>query len=312
MSVHVLADLHHEALFASLRLLFEKRLGGKVHRPVGLEWFDQGWWAYPFHARDTAAQFLGPAYGHPGETLAEFVADWRSFDLMLSSTPEQWYAWERKRRELGITIPHVFQSGNDWILPPCAHLLNSTTLPAPHPCNAVYYHQEFSLTDYYKPSSAEKPGRVISSFMHNNPRSDFFYALEREMPDFIFREYGAGGRDGQPADLAWAMRNTRYLFHAKRVEGYGFNVHYAAACGVPLFMYARSNQHQAIGALLEPGRTCLDLDDYTSPGHLADAIRRFDKDHEAHSQAMHDAFREHVNFDAEEARIREWLARILP
>ena len=317
--MRVLADLHHGDLFRSLRLLFESRLGGQVFRPYGLDWFDEGWWSYPFHARDTAAQFLGTAYDHPGVTLDNFLDPHpheRAFDLMLSSTPEQWYAWEAKRREHGITIPHIFQSGNDWVIPPdCRNLLNSTTLQAPPGCHAVYYHQEFSLKDYYRPGEAEKPGRVISSFMHYNPRSDFFYALEREMPDWIFREYGAGGRDGQPADLPWAMRATRYLFHAKQTEGWGYNVHQAAACGVPIFMRAAANKHQACGALLTgPDRgvasTFLDLDDYTSPGHLADAIRRFDKDWEAHSRAIAGRFHEAVNFDAEAVRIKEWLTNL--
>ena len=309
--MRVLADLHHEGLYKSLRMLFEGRLGGEVLRPVGMDWFDEGCWGYPHFAKETAAQFLGPGvYQHKGVTLSEFLGSWRAYGLMLSSTPDQWRAWENMRQTHGITIPHVFQSGNEWALPPCRNFLNSTTLPAPPGCHTVTYHQEFSLTDYYKPSAAEKPGRVISSFMHYNPRPDYFYALEREMPDWIFREYGAGGRDGQPADLTWAMRATRYLFHLKPVEAYGYNTFYAAACGVPIFMRVRQNQHQKIGEVLRAGETCLDLDDYVSPGHLADAIRLFDARHEEHSRAIYEAFREHVNFDAEEAKIRAWLETI--
>ena len=309
----VLADLHHEALYKSLRMLFEDRLGGEVFRPAGMEWYERGWWAYPTPTpRETARQQLqGFTYGHPGKLNHEFMTGgWADFDLMLSSTPDQWYAWEAKRAEHNITIPHVFQSGNDWILPPCKNLLNSTTLPAPPGCHAVYYHQEFSLKDYYRPGEAEKPGRVISSFMHYNPRSDFFYALEREMPDWIFREYGAGGRDGQPADLPWAMRATRYLFHSKPVEGFGYNQFYAAACGVPLFARVKANAHQAIGELYTPV-TCLDLDDYASPGHLADAIRRFDRNWQVSSQAIADRFAAKVNFEAEASRIAEWLQTVI-
>ena len=296
-------------------MLFEDRLGGELFRPIGMEWFDRGYWGYPHHARETAAQFLGTeAYKHPGITLADFMFEAAGFDIILASTPESFYAFRRLAEDCkthGAGPAIVFQSGNDWQLPPCRYLLNSTTLHAPPGCHAVTYHQEFSLTDYYKPSAAEKPGRVISSFMHYNPRPDYFYALEREMPDWIFREYGAGGRDGQPADLAWAMRATRYLFHMKPVEAYGYNTFYAAACGVPIFMRVRQNQHQKIGEVLRAGETCLDLDDYVSPGHLADAIRLFDARHEEHSRAMHEAFREHVNFDAEEAKIRAWLETIV-
>lgn len=314
--MRVLADLHHGALYESLRLLFEKRLGGTVLRPLGMEWFDRGHWAYPHYARETAAQFLDPAgsYKHPGISAVDFLDCniWRDFDLMLSSTPDQFYAWERMRAEHGITIPHLFQMGNRWPVPHgCRFLLNSTTVPATADCHAVYYHQEFPLADFEPPH--DKPGKVIASLMHYMAEQDkrgWFDSLRAEMPDWTFLEHGAGGRDGAAPDVAAVTRAARYIYHPKKVEAYGYVVHQAAACGVPLIMRAAANTHEAIGALLNPA-TCLDLDEYASPGHLADAIRRFDKEWWTHSLAIARAFREHVDFDAEAARIAAWLQTVI-
>lgn len=312
--LRICSDLHHEALFKSLRLLFEKRLGHTLLRPIGMEWFQAGYWGYPHHAEDTAAQFLGNAYDHPGLTLEEYCAD--PPQLLISSTPQQFEAWERLREwtceaELP-PVAHAFQSGNRWEIPAgVQNYLNSTTVPGPPGCNEVRYHQEFSTRDYYRP--VVRPSKVISSFMHYASQQDnqlWFDTLRSELPEWRLNEYGAGGAQGQPSDLVIAMRETRYLYHPKRIEGYGFNVHYAAAMGIPLIMRVRANQHEAIGALLKPGRNCLDIDDYASPGHLADAIRRFDEHHEEASESIRAQFVANVDFDAEEGRIREWLANV--
>ena len=40
----VFADLHHFDLYHSFQLLFEKRLGWELCRPIGLEWYREGFW----------------------------------------------------------------------------------------------------------------------------------------------------------------------------------------------------------------------------------------------------------------------------
>lgn len=40
----VFCDVHHEELFESLRILFEERFGFELYRPVGRNWFDEGYW----------------------------------------------------------------------------------------------------------------------------------------------------------------------------------------------------------------------------------------------------------------------------
>ena len=53
----VLCDLHHKDLFYSLQLLFEKRLGYTIYRPIGLAWYLEGYWKVYDHP-STAKQYL--------------------------------------------------------------------------------------------------------------------------------------------------------------------------------------------------------------------------------------------------------------
>lgn len=54
---NVFCDFHHASLLNSLIMLFEGRLGGHVARPIGREWFDEGYWKVHDHPA-TVAQYL--------------------------------------------------------------------------------------------------------------------------------------------------------------------------------------------------------------------------------------------------------------
>lgn len=89
----ILADLHHEDLYHSLALLFEDRLGWQLYRPIGLDWFHEGFWhVYPH--LDTAKQYLdfGSAVEprtSEGKTLSEeFGTDgWKNRNLVETGEP---------------------------------------------------------------------------------------------------------------------------------------------------------------------------------------------------------------------------------
>jgi hypothetical protein len=55
--MRVLADLHHYDLYHSLQILFEKRLGWELYRPIGLDWYHEKFWAVYPHI-NTAHQYL--------------------------------------------------------------------------------------------------------------------------------------------------------------------------------------------------------------------------------------------------------------
>ena len=57
----IFTDLHHGDLFYSLHRLFVERLGWELYRPIGLDWFNAGYWkiAEPYgNAQDTINQYL--------------------------------------------------------------------------------------------------------------------------------------------------------------------------------------------------------------------------------------------------------------
>ncbi len=60
--MRVLADYHHGSLLRSLVMLFEGRLGMELYRPIGLEWFHEGYWAVS-ELKRTAREFLEPRAG---------------------------------------------------------------------------------------------------------------------------------------------------------------------------------------------------------------------------------------------------------
>lgn len=45
MAVRVLTDFHHSSLLRATNMLFQDRLGLSVFRPIGMEWFTEGFWA---------------------------------------------------------------------------------------------------------------------------------------------------------------------------------------------------------------------------------------------------------------------------
>jgi hypothetical protein len=60
--VRVLVDYHHHDLWESLELLFTDRFGWELLRPIGMDWFEQGYWNHErkWHGDAIARQYLEP------------------------------------------------------------------------------------------------------------------------------------------------------------------------------------------------------------------------------------------------------------
>lgn len=67
MQYNVLSDFHHASLLNSLIMLFEDRLGGRLYRPIGREWWEQGYWKVYDHPA-TVEQYLGIGGATPDGT----------------------------------------------------------------------------------------------------------------------------------------------------------------------------------------------------------------------------------------------------
>lgn len=150
--IRVLADCHHGDLFESLRILFEDRLGWALYRPIGLEWYSQGYWNVYDHI-DTAKQYLDISDVCPQSIHGALVTNehgenaWLNkhttqledgvyviyspnhggrwykgitldkvrstpIDIFVSSLPQHFPLYEKLRKETWPNAKHIFQVGN--------------------------------------------------------------------------------------------------------------------------------------------------------------------------------------------------------
>ncbi len=345
----VFADYHHDDLFNSLQMLFEGRLGGQLYRPIGTNWWSEGWWKVYDHPA-TAEQYLGL---HIGESFEKLRAEqpqgchrWLNegytptavpgmycvpnpnyperptfgvtldqfkdvkFDIIVSSMPYHFGSFERLRQQYQPQAKHIFQMGNMWAPPAgCMNLLNSTTSAHHGVPNAVRYHQEFD-TKLFCPEPSGGHKRVCS-LLHLNDyhgRKEFL-KLEKLMPDFQYFEYGAGNRDGgiNPGMVAPKIRDSGLIMHVKvGGDGYGYNIHHAAACGKPVIYRGRHVRGQIAESLLIHGETAIDLDRAQDP---ADMIRTAYRDR--WGEKTYERFKAVCDFDRDFEAIQTFMSRLV-
>lgn len=233
--MNVFADLHHSGLFESLRILFVDRLGCELYRPLGEEWFKEGYWkiAEPYNnAPDTINQYLGldqtnlpeenrlnkdvvgaeceGVYNcrdvfhntmHKGITFDRFKRV--NFDIIIFSIPahEKPFADLIQKYQPGAKL--ISQIGNEGWIPDWSVVnnvmasINPQNLNVPKGKHVVFYHQEFStkIFSYCEPENS----KMITSVM-NGPMfaidTKVHEELKRKLPDFRFYTYGASGVDG--------------------------------------------------------------------------------------------------------------------
>lgn len=201
MAQRILTDFHHSSLLTATNMLFGDRLHMMVYRPIGLEWFDEGYWAIN-DQRDTAEQFLSldqaftprdqtPALnkitydrdeflGERAEDGVHYVADpggfshhractldffkHNQFDYVIASIPSHVPLFERLIAEYQPKAKLIVQIGNEWP----QHLFEGhNVLASVKPrdygpgTNAMFYHQEFSL-DVFHPTPVPNTRKIYS------------------------------------------------------------------------------------------------------------------------------------------------------
>jgi len=216
-------------------MLFEKRLGGKVFRPIGREWYDQGFWKVYDHPA-TVAQFLDIGGANPDGTppVNEVIAKTptldpiymckdidsgtvnraitfngflkRKFDIVIASIPQHIESFARLC-ELHPDHPKlIYQVGNSWNIPdgsPIKNVMASAIIPfIPSGIHSITYHQEFDL-DIFCPDDKPMPAQKIYSFVNcfslqNHFARDWgiFQEIEKKMPTWVYKCFGGQCRDG--------------------------------------------------------------------------------------------------------------------
>ena len=349
--MRVLADYHHGSLLRSLVMLFEDRLGMELYRPIGLEWFHEGYWAVS-ELKRTARQFLEPRAGdrspsvnvtttvdpgpsegvytvadpggvstHRACTLAHFI-DHR-FDYVIASIPAHVALFERLVATYQPRAKLIVQVGNNWNLADYrGHNVLASIAPRPVPeANVIFYHQEFDL-DIFAPAPC-LPTRKIYSYVNVIQYSgvgwDDFLELRRLLgpAGYEVRAYGGLCPDGNktgPVELADSMRETQFVLHVKAGgDGFGHVVHNAYAVGRPLITRPSHYRGQLAERLMVPD-TFIDLD-----RHGVRKVRRIVADLTDSPERLRqmgqraaERFREMVDYDLEARAIADWLANLPP
>ena len=290
--VIVFADLHHSDLYESFRLLFEKRLGWQLFRPIGMDWFYQGYWkiAEPYgNHPDTVKQFLGLDNGpwdcyknlngnyklddgiyyvwdpvHEVHQKAITLEKFKELpvDIVISSIPSYYYSFEKLIQDHKPKAKHIAHMGNNFWNTDVKNVMCSMTTftPANHK-NVVFYHQEFDLNTFvYSPVVNYQ---YITSFVNLLPRSDLYNHYSYHLPEFNFLACGMGCPDGTITGLqkiARLMRNSTFGWHVKPGgDGYGHIWHNWYACGRPIITDFNDYRGKMGGLLFEDGVTGIDI-----------------------------------------------------
>lgn len=340
----VFADLHHSGLYNSLHLLFEKRLGGTLLRPIGMSWWKEGYWKLN-DQEGTAKQYLqvnstptdgtrplntgfiedqlylsNDEHDHFTQKAIDMDAFWEAdIDYVIASVPQHIKPYQELAAKKGAKF--IFQMGNMFTdviknLHEIPNLMASTVpFPVPDTCNAVFYHQEFN-TQIFSPTTM-KPNKLISSFInvyHENPGFEDYMMLRAEMPDYEFRSFGGQCENGSIVGvekMAAIMRLSQFGFHVKRGgDGFGHVLYNWFASGKPVITRMSDYKGKLGEELLIPGETCFDLDSCNIHELSAILNTLLPEKYEWMCQRAYQVFSDSVDYDLEEVKIREFLKRL--
>ena len=348
--MNIFADLHHGDLYYSLQLLFEKRLGYNIYRPIGTEWFTKGYWeiAAPYgNAPDTIKQYLGigsmvwnPYKNLNGNYVLEdgiyhvydpvhevhnkaiTIEQFKNMDIdiIVASLPAHWVVYKKLRDTYKPKAKLICHMGNMW-LNALNHiqgnnLMASTSPFITHGINSVFYHQEFSLETFrYDPPNLNSAQKNINSFVILLPQSDEYYLAKKNLPEFNFRAYGPGCPDGTITGLrniAKIMQESTFGWHIKPGgDGFGHIIHNWYACGRPIITNCSDYAGKLAGELLIDDKTCINLE----AGSISKNMERIrywsePENHMEMCKNAYNRFKEIVDFDNEIKKINEFLNRL--
>lgn len=345
----ILTDYHHHDLWESLELLLTDRFGWDLYRPIGMEWFDEGYWNLEraWHGDAIAKQYLTPwgddtdtrldkSHGRYQKLLTLAQARDLKPDLVIASVAHNHEGFARFAKEVGakfaihlgnVRFSDIDMAEDRWDLADFG--LVTSILPGPVPKPHVVYHQEFSLTDFrYEPPPRNDPFRV-ASFVQCFPENVRTYGDWQQIatahPEFDWRVFGAygscptdqwaAGNLDRCADVGVQMRAADVAWHAKQwSDGYGHVIHNLFAVGRPVFGFASYYANQMAGPLWVDGVTSYDLT-HRSHEEVARLIGELRDDPEKHlrmSEAAAARFREVVSFDEDAAKVRALIEAHVP
>jgi hypothetical protein len=347
--MNIFVDFHHSSLLRSLVLLFEKRMNHAVYRPIGMEWFYQGYWAIN-SSEDTAKQFLFQDYQSvtdgtpplnrtstsdcglyrvydPGQVSSHRAVTFEAFkhmkfDIIIASIPAHVPLYQRLIEVYQPQAKLVVQVGNEWDLSYFSGLdILASIKPrsVPEDTNVMFYHQEFDL-DIFKATWPKKTN-FVSSYIN------VLQGMKVGWPDFLALEkglsrhgvkmssYGGQCRDGNlngVRELAESMSNDQFIFHVKDGgDGFGHILYNAYACGRPVITRKSFYKGKLAEELMNEKNT-IDLDEI-SAGDAVELITEIMNDQTKMTeacQAAYSSFYSCVNYKEEAEAVSSWINQI--
>lgn len=331
----IFSDFHHDDLFHSFHLLFEKRLGWELYAPVGSDWYTKGWWQYSTEPRvideylvtgkkwrDCGDYSLmeNPCHNRNLKALTFDQFKEMDIDIIISSVPEHEVIYWKLQKEFKPKAKLIQHWGNEWKDFESSFIKNWLVSCAPFKIlpeiNAVFYHQEFDLKLFnYEPSAPSKPIRSFVNDLPNLKDWKLFKRFEKELKRWDWKSHGLGCRDGniRPlTSLVKQMKDSSFIFHAKHLgDGFGHIIHNIFALGRPALVRGKWYKGRLAEALIQDGKTCLDLDKHSFTENCERILAMAKSDvYYKFCERAKKRFDEVVNYDKEEKEIRKFLERL--
>lgn len=331
----VFCDYHHGDLYHSLHLLFEKRLGWELYRPIGEEWATKGIWQYS-QLPGTITQYLGMQQvseegnncyicydvnhktDHKAITFQQFLD--MDIDIIMPTVANHEISFYQLQKRYKPKAKLIRQCGNVEAVDYRFHkniMISTKAYPVPDDVNAVFYHQEFDtrIFSFFPKVNSNQITNLMNCLPHS---ADYpLWGLYKEkLPEFDFKMYGILGTDGVISGLeniAQEIQTSLFIWHVKaQGDGFGHTIHNAYACGRPCIVRGSYYADKLAGELFEDGVNCIDLDKGTVEDNY-NRIRYFVRDdrHEQMCIKAHERFEQVVNFDEEFLRIKKFLERLI-
>lgn len=337
----VLADRHHSSLFYSLKMLFEDRLGWELYFPVGLDWYDRGYWNYTSNndpgvinqmliGYPNEIQWRGEKDGYveidemmhgyiqKGLTFEQFLNT--DIDIIIASIPAHEALFDKLIKDHKPNAKLIRHEGNTGgvflgIAKNAMVSVEPECITIPDGIHTVFYHQEFD-TKVFSKEPLKNNNKVVSNMnclpQFPGPYEDWNKYKEL-LPEFSFEMHGIAGEQGnidRIDNLANAIKESTFVWQTKPGERCGgHTTRNAMACGRPIITRRSYLDVLFNQGILEDGVTCIDLDARSAEDN-ASVIKSLSKKASSMGNELYRRWHALSDFDKEEIRIRNFLENL--
>ena len=346
--VNIFTDLHHADLYYSLVLLLEKRMGFNLYRPIGLEWFHEGYWkiAEPYNnSLDTVNQFLkitdcpyfnrndshrndkiffqndtyyiyDDTHGFFNKAITLDTFKSMNFDIIMPTYSLHDFLYEKLRNKYhpdAKLISHLGNVGQTSHLP---NVIYSSPYISNSNQNTVMIHQELDI-NHYKYTCPNPLTKNIYSVVNCAPYLDIYQKYKNSLLEYTFKYYGAGSPDGNlpgTNGVSKKMMEANMGWCLKPLGGLGHSNMGWMYSGRPVV--TNMSQHIMFGGedakrLFEPDVTCIDIDSGTVEENCEKIKRWIEPENNLKfGENARKRFLEIVNYENEEVMFRKFLENL--